>query len=165
MPLVKAKTVADNRPITYDNPIAELIQRRRYQILVHSLMYYELDISLVEDHKWAEWGQELAKLQAEHPEIAEQVIFAEAFKGFDASTGFHLPFRDEQILRIAGRLLRGVNTAEGQEARIKLMTIAPTGNEWESYKKKSHKSMESKKEEVKKVESKPRKGLFTMPRG
>ena len=105
MSLIKIPKPEERKPVTYDNEVAALIQRRRYQILVHSLIYYELDMNLVSDAQWAEWGAELVKLQKEHPKEAESVIFSEQFKDFDASTGYNLPFRDEQIVNIAYRLL------------------------------------------------------------
>ena len=101
MSLIKIPKPEEQKPVTYDNEVAALIQRRRYQILVHSLIYYELDMNLVSDAQWAEWGVELVKLQKEHPKEAESVIFSEQFKDFDASTGYNLPFRDEQIVNIA----------------------------------------------------------------
>ena len=162
MTLVKAKTVADSRPITYDNPVAAKIQQRRYQILVHSLLYYELDTTIVPDDQWARWASELVNLQSAHPDIADLVIFAEAFKGFDGSTGFHLPFRDEQIVNIAYRLLK----YEGNtEALSQLQNVQRTPSEWETYKKKSYTAKPTAvKKEVKKVEQKPRKGLFSVSR-
>lgn len=162
MALVKAKPVADSRPITYDNPVAAKIQQRRYQILVHSLLYYELDTTIVPDDQWAKWATELVSLQKEHPDIAERVIFAEAFKDFDGSTGFHLPFRDEQIVNIAHRLLRYHGN---QDALSRLEYVARTPSEWETYKKQSHvvKPVKEKKEVIK-VEQKPRKGLFSLTR-
>lgn len=83
MSLIKIPKPEEQKPVTYDNEIASLIQRRRYQILVHSLIYYELDMNLVSDAQWAEWGVELVKLQKEHPKEAESVIFSEPFKDFD----------------------------------------------------------------------------------
>ena len=59
MSLIKIPKPEERRPVTYDNEVAALIQRRRYQILVHSLIYYELDMNLVSDAQWAEWGVEL----------------------------------------------------------------------------------------------------------
>jgi hypothetical protein len=164
MALVKAKTVAEERPITYDDSIAAKIQQRRYQILVHSLLYYELDISLVTDAKWAEWGKELAELQTAHTDIASRVIFAEAFKDFDGSTGFHLPFKDEQVVKIAYRLLKRENSAESADALYKLQYgIQRTPAEYKRYKQRSH-SAKSVKKEVKPVEQKQRKGLFSVAR-
>lgn len=166
MALVKAKTVADERPLTYDNPIASKIQRRRYQILVHSLLYYELDLSLIPDSQWASWALELVALQADNPDIANRVIFAEAFKGFDGSTGFNLPYKDEQVITIAKRLLTGRRTAESEEALYKLnRQVDVVGNEWNRYKTKSHVDKPTTvKKEVPKVEQKQRKGLFSVPR-
>ena len=62
MPLIKIQGPEEQKPVTYDNEVAALIQRRRYQILVHSLIYYELDMNLVSDAQWVEWGVELVKL-------------------------------------------------------------------------------------------------------
>ncbi len=166
MALVKAKTVVEERPVTYDDAIAEKIQRRRYQILVHSLLYYELDMNLVSDSQWAEWGKELATLQTTYPDIASRVIFAEAFKGFDGSTGFHLPYNDEQVVNIAYRLLKQERSAESADALHKLRYgVRRVPSEYDSYKKKSHTvKSEPIKKEVKPIEQKPRKGLFSVPR-
>ena len=166
MALVKAKTVAEERPVTYDNTIAAKIQQRRYQILVHSLLYYELDINLVSDAKWAEWGKELAELQSVYPDISSRVIFAEAFKGFDGSTGFHLPYKDEQVVNIAYRLLKHERSAESADALYKLTySVQRTPAEYSRYKMKSHSEKSTPvKKEVKPIEQKPRKGLFSVPR-
>lgn len=170
MALVKAKKIADDRPITYDNEVAAKIQQRRYQVLIHSLLYYDCDVTVVSDRQWQEWAQELVKLQTDNPEIAEQVIFADAFRNFDASSGFDLPYRDGQIVRAAIRLIqynisRG-NSQELQEALHKLQyQTARLPEEWDSYKKKKHSlALAETKKEVKKVEQKqPRKGLFSVP--
>lgn len=167
MALVKAKTKAEERPITYDDPIAAKIQQRRYQILVHSLLYYELDVTLVPDAKWAEWALELVELQASHPDIASRVIFAEAFKSFDGSTGYNLPYNDEQVVNIAHRLLKRERSAESADAVRKLQyNTQRTPAEYNEYKKKSHlaKPATPVKKEVKHIEQKSRKGLFSVSR-
>lgn len=167
MALVKAKTFVEERPVTYDDAVAEKIQRRRYQILVHSLLYYELDINLVSDAQWAEWGKDLAQLQTTYPDIASRVIFAQAFKGFDGSTGFHLPFRDAQVVNIAYRLLKREKSAESADALYKLQYgIQRTPAEYDKYKQKSHSVQANAptKKEVSPVEQKQRKGLFSVAR-
>ena len=166
MALVKAKAVVEETPVNYDDPIAAKIQQRRYQILVHSLLYYDLDINLIPDAKWAEWAKELAELQNTHPDIASRVIFAEAFKGFDASTGFNLPYRDEQVVNIAYRLLKRETSAESTDALHKLQySVQRIPAEYDKYKKRSHSAKAAPvKKEVKPVEQKPRKGLFSVPR-
>lgn len=84
--------------------IAEKIQQRRLQILVHSYLYYELDTNLVDDNTWANWAKELVALQNANPDLAKRVIYHEAFSSFDPSTGQGLPYNDEQIVKIATRL-------------------------------------------------------------
>lgn len=86
--------------------IAELIQRRRLQLLVHSCIYYAYNENLVTDNTWAKWALELEKLQAQYPEIANKVRWAEAFKSFDHSTGYNLPFDENGIRSKAIQLLR-----------------------------------------------------------
>ena len=173
MSLIKIPKPEERKPVTYDNDIAALIQRRRYQILVHSLIYYELDMNLVSDAQWAEWGVELVKLQKEHPKEAESVIFSKQFKDFDASTGYNLPFRDKQIVNIAYRLLsHQPESAETKDALHKLKYgVSSTPAEWDLYREKRHSPVRAEvtkkiehRREAPKVEQKPRKGLLGGPR-
>ena len=78
--------------------ITKLIKRRRLQLLIHSCIYYEYNTNLVSDNQWATWATELEELQVKYPKIAEQVIWAEAFKDFDHSTGYNLPTRDPWVM-------------------------------------------------------------------
>ena len=83
MSLVKAKTFEAIKPTETHNEIFNKIRQRRYQLLVHSLLYYELDINLVDDNTWTRWAHELVQLQEEYPEEANKVTFSEAFKNFN----------------------------------------------------------------------------------
>ena len=85
--------------------VEELITRRRRQILVHSVIYYRLNDSIISDWQWGQWAVELEKLQNEYPEIAEKCPFADAFRGFDHSTGQNLPLDDPWALSTALYLL------------------------------------------------------------
>ena len=85
--------------------IAELIQQRRLQILVHSCIYYEFNFNTVSDGVWDSWSKELVKLQAAYPDISKQVIYADAFNGFDGSTGFDLPIHDEWVKHKARQIM------------------------------------------------------------
>lgn len=87
-----------------DQIIAKINQRRR-QILVHSVIYYMMDDSIISDATWAKWAKELEELQRQYPDIAEQCVYADAFRGFDHSTGFNLPLRDEWANNKARQLL------------------------------------------------------------
>jgi hypothetical protein len=86
-------------------PIAELIQRRRLQMLIHSKLYYDMDTNLITDRQFDEWGKELVQLQRDNPNIAQRICFAEAFKDWDASTGAFLPLQDPWVIRKAQQLL------------------------------------------------------------
>lgn len=79
--------------------IAQLLQRRRLQILVHSYLYYEMDMNIISDHTWNKWAQELVILQKAYPEIAERVIYSEQFIDWDGSSGSFFTFDDATIQR------------------------------------------------------------------
>ncbi len=81
--------------------IAELIQQRRLQLLVHSCIYYHLNTNIISDKKWDEWAKELKTLQEQYPDIAKQIMWYDAFKDWDASTGAFLPIKDEWVLKKA----------------------------------------------------------------
>lgn len=85
--------------------IAELIQQRRLQMLIHSCIYYEFDRNLISDKQWDEWAKELRTLQEHYPNIAEKVMWYDAFKDWDASTGAFLPLRDKWVYTKAQQLL------------------------------------------------------------
>lgn len=88
--------------------IAEKIQQRRLQMLVHSYIYYELDKNIVSDSVWSKWAMELVRLQNENPKISKQVVYFEQFKDWDGSTGAYLQYdlsikqKAEYLLRIEG---------------------------------------------------------------
>jgi hypothetical protein len=86
--------------------IAELINRRRRQILVHSIIYYKMDDNLIPDHRWSSWAVELKELQDKYPQIASECVFADAFEEFDPSTGYNLPLDDGWAVNKARYLLK-----------------------------------------------------------
>ena len=86
-------------------PTRDLIQRRRHQLLVHSCIYYHLNQNLVSDQQWDSWAKELVELQKKYPKIAERVDYHEAFKDFDGTTGFDLPFTRPEIINKANWLI------------------------------------------------------------
>ena len=92
-----------------DEGLASLIQRRRLQILVHSCLYYALNDTLITDAQFDSWGRELAKLQAEHPEVARKVRYAKEFAEYgkdDCFSGYDLDYRKPEIINKAHQLLR-----------------------------------------------------------
>lgn len=91
---------------------AELIRRRRAQMLVHSYIYYWMHSSIIDDHTFDRWGRELADLQEKHPEPIG--FYDETFSDWNGDTGMHLP-RDEWINAKAQFLLR---VHESRETRM-----------------------------------------------
>lgn len=87
--------------------IAEKIQQRRYQMLVHSYIYYEMNENIISDSKWSKWATELAELQTKYPSIANTVVYAEDFADWDGSSGAFLTYADKpNIVATAERLLQ-----------------------------------------------------------
>lgn len=86
--------------------IRELIHRRRRQVLVHSVIYYEFGTTVVDDATYDSWARELGSLQRDYPELSESVEYhLDAFRGFIGTTGFNLPLRDLRAHSVARRLL------------------------------------------------------------
>ena len=85
--------------------VAELLNRRRRQILVHSIIYYKMDDNLISDSTWSAWATELEELQKKYPDIAAKVHYAEEFKDFDPSNSMNLPLDDPWAVNKARRLL------------------------------------------------------------
>lgn len=81
----------------------ELIRRRRAQMLVHSYIYYVMNDNLISDHRWQTWADELVQLQEKH--TGPIGFYDEAFKEWNASTGFHLP-KDGWVISKSLQLLR-----------------------------------------------------------
>lgn len=86
--------------------IAELIHRRRQQLLVHSCIYYRFDCNIVSDNAFDGWCHQLINLQKNFPEIADQGIYAKEFKSLDHASGFDLPFNSPEVVDKARYLLR-----------------------------------------------------------
>lgn len=87
--------------------IAEKIQQRRYQMLVHSYIYYEMNENIISDSKWSQWAMELADLQSKYPHIAEKVVYANDFVEWDGSSGAFLTYDNKpNIVATATRLVQ-----------------------------------------------------------
>lgn len=89
----------------YADYIYAIINRRRRQILVHSVLYYRMNTNLIDDDTWSRWALELETLQEQYPEISVQVPYYDAFKDFDHSTGSNLPLDDLWAITTASNLL------------------------------------------------------------
>lgn len=87
-------------------------------VLIHSILYYELDTSLVSDKVFDEHAKWLVQMQNDYPDEAELSDYWYVFYDFDGSTGFdlydRLNKRDKQYLvHIAKHVLKISKTEKG----------------------------------------------------
>lgn len=99
----------NDHPHSRYQTIGEHIKQRRVQMLVHSCIYYVLADSVVSDHQWQQWANELRDTQQRFG--GEIGFFDDAFRDWDGSTGFHLPLRNPVTLAKAQWLLGYVKGA------------------------------------------------------
>lgn len=62
-------------------------------LIVHSILYYEMSSSIVEDRTFDANAKQLVEMQAEFPDEAEESEYWYVFYDFDGSTGFDLYHR------------------------------------------------------------------------
>ena len=105
-----------------DLQIAEKIQQRRYQMLVHSCLYYHLNQNIISDKQWDAWARELRDLQNQYPEISKQVTLYEYFRDWDASTGAFLPITESWVI-VKARQVAGIK--EKRKVIVK-QSVKPT---------------------------------------
>lgn len=89
-----------------DDEIKGKIRHRRSQILVHSCLYYEMNTSIVSDHIWQKWADELKLLQNENPDCCKIDFFDYEFCDWTGATGYHLPMLDPWVSSKARWLLQ-----------------------------------------------------------
>ncbi len=88
-----------------DLEIAEKIQQRRYQMLIHSCLYYHLNQNVISDKQWDEWARELRDLQNQYPDISSKVTLYEYFADWDASSGAFLPIEEPWVITLIKKFL------------------------------------------------------------
>lgn len=93
----------------FSETIEELIYRRRQQVWIHSIIYYEFDQNLIDDSTWSKWATELDELQKMYPEESKRAMYYDIFRDFDPSTGHNLPLRDSKMLNKARYLINLAN--------------------------------------------------------
>ena len=88
--------------------IANLIKRRRFQILVHSYIYYRLNDNIISNATFDKWANELIELQQKYPEISKEIELYEVFADFiDVGDTASLPLdNDPRLDNRARQLLR-----------------------------------------------------------
>jgi hypothetical protein len=84
--------------------ILELINQRQRQVLVHSILYYNYNESLVSDSDWSRWSKELVELM-KLSEAKQSVLYKE-FLGFEGDSGCDLDLCNEEAVKKAEQLLK-----------------------------------------------------------
>ncbi len=81
------------------NEISDLIKRRRFQIWIHSYIYYRLNNNIVSNKQFDEWSDELCYLQKTYPEISAKTDLYEMFRDYELSSdAAALPFDNNPSL-------------------------------------------------------------------
>ena len=88
-----------------DEEIKELIFRRRKQIWVHSILYYQMNVKLISDVTLSELALELEILQKKYPELSKSVLYYDIFKDFNHYAVSDLPLNDPIMTAKAQLLL------------------------------------------------------------
>lgn len=96
--------------------VANRVEHLRRLMLIHSCIYYEMNTSVVSDHRWQEWADELTTKQMLFGEAFG--FYDKAFAGWDGSTGYHLPLRDVNVVNAAHKLLRNPHVKRQREAAV-----------------------------------------------
>lgn len=84
-------------------PLEKINQRRR-QIHVHSVIYYHMNTSIIDDATFDKWSNELVALHKKHPKLVNQGYRPELFNDWTGDTGMHLP-NDYETGRLARTLI------------------------------------------------------------
>jgi len=74
-----------------------LINRRRRQLHVHSVMYYFLNTSIVTDATFDKWAVELVELNKQWPQFKYAGYQYNMFEDWTGDTGMHLKVTDEAL--------------------------------------------------------------------
>ena len=85
--------------------IARQIQRLRLNMLVHSRLYYKDGITIMPDQDFDKMAYMLRDLQKKYPRESRIIVYYEAFKDWDGTTGYHLPLTDPWVVRKAEKIL------------------------------------------------------------
>lgn len=85
----------------------ERIHHLRRIILVHSILYYRFNTSVIADHVFDGWTYELAQLQRENPLAMVRVLYhKESFLFFSGADAYSLPLYDRRATNRAIQIMR-----------------------------------------------------------
>lgn len=88
-----------------DEGVISVLNRRMRQVLVHSFIYYQLNDSIIEDYTFDRWSKDIVMMRRQYPEEFAQTFYADAFKDFDGSSGYDLPYSNPEIQAVGYRMI------------------------------------------------------------
>lgn len=83
------------------------IKRLRLCVLIHSIIYYRLNTSIISDFQYDKFAKKLKALQDQYPKLSMSVKeYYKDFDGWDGCSGFKLPLGDIWAFNKAQWLLK-----------------------------------------------------------
>ncbi len=108
----------DQMPFVYWNEPTKISYLQR-QVIVHSLIYYELNESVISDKEFDDLSRQLVKMQrsASRNDLRNTQYYY-CLKDFDGSTGFYIKSKlnkkdRERLFQISAIVLRNYKTSKG----------------------------------------------------
>lgn len=101
----------DRMPCIYWSDVTKIGYLQRY-IIVHSIIYYELDGNVISDKEFDNAARQLVKMQKQiGRRKLKDTMYYYCMHDFDGSTGFHLygrliPFDKRYLTQIARSVLK-----------------------------------------------------------
>ena len=96
--MAKKKTInkEELKEFTHDElAIMSEIKRLRLCVLVHSIIYYRLNTSVISDYQYDKFAKKLKSLQDKFGELSSAVReYRDEFEGWDGCSGYNLPLGD-----------------------------------------------------------------------
>ena len=107
------KAVDNKTTIALNRDIMSKILQRRKQIVIHSMIYYRMGTSIVDDYTFDKWARELVSLQKDYPQESKNTKYYEEFKDWDGTTGMN--FWQDNLIATAMWLIAEHNRRKEDE--------------------------------------------------
>jgi hypothetical protein len=89
----------------------EALRQRRQQMVIHSYLYYHMGTSVVSDHQWQAWAEDLVVLQSRGD--CNIGFYDKEFEDWDGATGMHLP-QDAWVQNKVQHVLNAYTQVKGE---------------------------------------------------
>lgn len=105
-----------------DLTLTEQLEYATRQIIVHSIIYYELNYNCIDDKKYDAKLKWVYNFVMKHPDIAKNCYYANALKDIDPNTGFDLKDKldaehREYLYKIAMNVIKLHKEENGKKGR------------------------------------------------